>query len=44
MAASRPRVVLCHGEDQARQALAAKLREQYQVEAELAALGEPVTL
>jgi len=44
MAASRPRVVLCHGEDSARQALAAKLREQYQIEATLPGLGESVTL
>jgi metallo-beta-lactamase family protein len=44
MAASRPRVVLCHGEDKARQALAAKLREQFQVETELPGLGESVTL
>jgi metallo-beta-lactamase family protein len=44
MAASRPRVVLCHGEDAARQALAAKLQEQYQIEAVLPGLGESVTL
>ena len=44
MAASRPRVVLCHGEDPARQALAAKLREQYQIEATQPGLGESVTL
>jgi metallo-beta-lactamase family protein len=44
MAASRPRVVLCHGEDPARQALAGKLREQYQIEAMLPGMGESVTL
>jgi metallo-beta-lactamase family protein len=44
MAASRPRVVLCHGEDKARQALAAKLREQFSVEPELPGLGESVRL
>ncbi len=44
MAASRPRVVLCHGEDKAREALAAKLREQYRIEAALPRLGESVTL
>jgi metallo-beta-lactamase family protein len=44
MTASRPRVVVCHGEDKARQALAGKLHEQYQVEAELPDLGESVSL
>lgn len=44
MAASRPRVVLIHGEDRAREALAALLRERHGAEAELPQLGETVTL
>jgi metallo-beta-lactamase family protein len=44
MAASRPRVVVCHGEDRARQALAAKLQERYQIQAEIPQLGDSITL
>ena len=44
MAGSKPRVVVCHGEDKARNALAGLLRERYGVETELPMLGESVTL
>jgi metallo-beta-lactamase family protein len=44
MAASRPRVVLCHGEDKARRALDAKLRERHGVTTVIPALGESVSL
>ncbi len=35
MAANRPRIILVHGEDEARQALAQAIRERYQIEPEL---------
>jgi metallo-beta-lactamase family protein len=44
MAPSRPKVVVCHGEDRARQALAAKLKERHGVECVIPGLGETVTL
>jgi len=44
MAGSRPRVVVCHGEDKARQVFSGLLREQYGVQTELPTLGESVTL
>lgn len=44
MAASKPRVVVCHGEDRARTSFAGLLRERYGVETLLPTLGESVTL
>jgi metallo-beta-lactamase family protein len=44
VAPSRPRVVLTHGEDEARAALAAGIRERYGIEAERPALADVVTL
>jgi len=44
MAASRPRVVICHGEDNARQTLESKLRARYGVDTVIPALGESVSL
>jgi metallo-beta-lactamase family protein len=44
MAASRPRVVICHGEDKARQTLEAKLRERYGVDTVIPALGDSIPL
>jgi metallo-beta-lactamase family protein len=44
MASSKPRVVVCHGEDKARDALSGLLRERYGVETVLPMLGESVAL
>lgn len=44
MAGSRPRVVVCHGEEKARDALSGLLRERYGVETVLPMLGESITL
>jgi metallo-beta-lactamase family protein len=44
MAASRPRVVVCHGEDKARTAFSSLLRERHGVETVLPMLGESVSL
>ena len=44
MSASRPQVVLTHGETKPRQALAGKLREQFKTAARLPEFGETVTL
>jgi metallo-beta-lactamase family protein len=44
MAGSKPRVVVCHGEDKARTVLASLLRQRYGVETTLPALGESVNL
>jgi predicted metal-dependent RNase len=44
MAGSKPRVVVCHGEDKARTVFAGLLREQYGVETTLPALGDSVSL
>lgn len=44
MAASRPRVVLTHGEDDARQALAGSIRSRFDIEAEIPARGDRITL
>jgi metallo-beta-lactamase family protein len=44
MAASRPRVVICHGEDKARRSLEAKLRERHGVDTVIPALGESILL
>jgi len=43
MAGSKPRVVVCHGEDKARAALADLLRQRYGVETTLPAFGESVS-
>lgn len=44
MSASRPRVVLTHGEDRGREALAVALREKHGVTCVLPGVGESVTL
>ena len=44
MAGSKPRVVVCHGEDKARTVFAGLLRQRYGVETTLPALGESVSL
>ena len=44
MAASKPRVVVCHGEDKARTVFAGLLRQRYGVETTLPILGESVSL
>ncbi len=44
MARSKPRVVVCHGEDSARTVFAALLRQRYGVETTLPTLGESVSL
>jgi metallo-beta-lactamase family protein len=44
MAGSKPRVVLCHGEDKARHALAHLLRQRYGVETTLPMRNESVSL
>ena len=44
MAPSRPKVVVCHGEDRARQALAAKLAERHGIECAIPGLGDTITL
>jgi len=44
MAGSKPRVVVCHGEDKARATLADLLRQRYGVDATLPAFGESVSL
>ena len=44
LAGSRPRVVLTHGEDKAREALAAKLKADFDLPADLPQLGQTVTL
>ncbi len=44
MAGSKPRVAVCHGEDNARTAFADLLRRRYGVEATLPALGASVSL
>jgi len=44
MAGSKPRVVVCHGEDKARTTLAGLRRDRYGVETTLPTLGEAVTL
>lgn len=44
MAPSRPRVVVCHGEDRARHALAAKLAERPGIECVIPQLGDTITL
>ncbi len=44
MAGSKPRVVVCHGEDKAREVLSRLLRERHGVETVLPMLGESVTL
>jgi metallo-beta-lactamase family protein len=44
MAGSKPRVVLCHGEDKARTVLAGLLQQRYGVETTLPTLGESVSL
>jgi len=43
MAGSKPRVVVCHGEDKARATLAELLRQRYGVETTLPAFGESVS-
>lgn len=42
LAASRPRVVLTHGEDEPRQALAAKLQQQFKLRCQLPAMGDVI--
>jgi metallo-beta-lactamase family protein len=44
MASSHPRVVLIHGEDRPRQALAAKIEERFGLRPALAGMGEEVVL
>jgi metallo-beta-lactamase family protein len=44
MASSKPRVVVCHGEDKARTVFAGLLRQRYGVETTLPTLGESVSL
>jgi metallo-beta-lactamase family protein len=44
MAGSKPRVVVCHGEDKAREVFADLLRQRYGVETTLPVLGESVSL
>jgi metallo-beta-lactamase family protein len=44
MAGSKPRVVVCHGEDKAREVFSGLLRDRYGVETVLPMLGESVTL
>lgn len=44
LSASRPRVILTHGEAKARAGLAEKLRQRYQTQAHLPALNETITL
>lgn len=44
MAASKPRVAVCHGEDKARHVLAGLLQERHGVETVIPALGESVAL
>jgi metallo-beta-lactamase family protein len=44
MADSKPRVVVCHGEDKAREVFSGLLRDRYGVETVLPVLGESVTL
>jgi predicted metal-dependent RNase len=38
MTSSRPRIVLVHGEDRAREPFAEKIRERFRIKAELPAL------
>jgi metallo-beta-lactamase family protein len=44
MAGSKPRAVVCHGEDKARTIFAGLLRQRYGVETTLPTLGESVSL
>ncbi len=44
LAPCRPRVVLCHGEDRQRDALASKIRQQFGLKAVLPGLGDVIEL
>ncbi len=44
MTSSRPRVVLVHGEDRAREPFAEKIRERFRIKAELPGLGTSIQL